>query len=85
MIIPISVNQYALICRPFTHNILTARKSTLIQIIALTVFVAVTGLYEFYPKEMTVFLYCMPFHFLCNDVHCSAVNYLICINSTSNP
>ena len=57
MIIPISVNQYALICRPFTHNIVTARKSTLIQIIALTVFVAVTGIYEFYPKEMTLYFY----------------------------
>ena len=32
LMIPISANRYALICRPFTHKAVTSKKSTIIQI-----------------------------------------------------
>ena len=52
MMIPISANRYALICRPFTHRKVTSKKSTLIQITTLTLFVAATQTYEFYSMEI---------------------------------
>ena len=58
MMIPIGANRYVLICKPFTHRTITSRKSTIIQITTLTVFVATTGIYEvLYPKHMTQFIY----------------------------
>ena len=55
MMIPISANRYALICRPFTHHVITSKKSTLIQITTLTVVVATTEIYIFF--QMTCFIY----------------------------
>ena len=52
MMIPISANRYALICRPFTHRKVTSKKSTLIQITTLTLFVATTQIYELHSMEM---------------------------------
>ena len=43
MMIPISANRYALICRPFTHRRITSKKPTLIQITTLTVFIVTTA------------------------------------------
>ena len=57
MMIPISANRYALICRPFTHRRITSQKSTLIQITTLTVFVAVTQIYEYLSMEMDQTVY----------------------------
>ena len=54
MMIPISANRYALICKPFTHLVITSKKSTLIQITTLTVFVATTEIYIFF--QMTRFI-----------------------------
>ena len=51
--ISISANQYALICRPFTHTAITSQKSALIQITALTVFTLTTGIFELYMRNMT--------------------------------
>ena len=53
MIIPISVNRYALICKPFTHSAVTSTKSTLIQIIILTVLTLSTSVFELFEHEMT--------------------------------
>ena len=55
MMIPIRVNRYALICTPFTHHVITSKKSTLIQITTLTVFVATTEIYQYI--QMTRFIY----------------------------
>ena len=57
MMIPISVNRYALICRPFTHRRITSKTSTLIQITTLTVFTVTTGIFEFYSNQMNWSVY----------------------------
>ena len=57
MMIPISANRYALICRPFTHRRITSQKSALIQITTLIVFAATTQIYEFDPTDMNNFIY----------------------------
>ena len=57
MMIPISVNRYALICKSFTHRRVTSQKSTLIQITTLTVFALSTGTFELYKEKMTKFIY----------------------------
>ena len=55
MMIPISANRYALICKPFSHHVITSKKSTLIQITTLTVVVATTEIHQFI--QMTRFIY----------------------------
>ena len=57
MMIPISVNRYALICRPLTHRRITSKKSTHIQITTLTVFIVTTGIFEFYSNQMNWSVY----------------------------
>ena len=57
LMIPISVNRYALICRPFEHNKITSQKSTFIQITTLTVFAFTMGIFELYFMQMTRFMY----------------------------
>ena len=52
MMIPISANRYALTCRPFTHHIITSKKSTLIQIITLAVFALSSGIFELFRRKM---------------------------------
>ena len=59
--IPISVNRYALVCRPFAHNAITSGKSTLIQITTLSVFVLFTGIFELYKGQTTRLMYKMCF------------------------
>ena len=56
LMIPISVNRYALICRPFEHNKITSQKSTFIQITALTVLAFTTGIFELYYRQMSNFM-----------------------------
>ena len=56
MMIPISANRYALICRPFTHRKITTQKSTLIQITTLIIFVFSTGIYQFMKKRQMMIL-----------------------------
>ena len=51
MMIPISANRYALICRPFTHRRVTSQKSTLIQITTVCFFVFSTGIYNFMNRQ----------------------------------
>ena len=57
MMIPISANRYALICKPFTHRRITSKKPTLIQITTLTVFIVTTGIFEFYSNQMNWSVY----------------------------
>ena len=57
MMIPISANRYALICKPFTHHIITSKKSTLIQITTLTVFPFSAGIFELYHDQMNKSVY----------------------------
>ena len=57
MMIPISINRYALICRPFTHHAITSQKSALIQTTALTVFALTTNLYELYFFQISWIMY----------------------------
>ena len=57
MMIPISANRYALICKPFTHNVITSKKSTLIQITTLTVFALSSSIYELYFNQMNLSVY----------------------------
>ena len=52
MMILISVNRYALICRPFTHRRVTSQKSTLIQITIITVFAISAGIYDLCRDKM---------------------------------
>ena len=59
MMIPISANRYALICRPFTHHVITSKKSTLIQITTLTVFALSAGIFELYLHQMNWIAYNM--------------------------
>ena len=61
MMIPISANRYALTCRPFTHHVITSKKSTLIQITTLTVFALSSGIYELYSNQMnwSVYIICV--------------------------
>ena len=56
LMIPISVNRYALICRPFEHNKITSQKSTFIQITTLTVLAFTTGIFELYHRQMSKFM-----------------------------
>ena len=56
MMIPISANRYALICRPFTHRKIATQKSTLIQITTLIIFVFSTGIYQFMKKRQMMIL-----------------------------
>ena len=49
MMVPI---RYALICRPFTHQFITSKKSTLIQITILAVFAFSAGIFELYLHRM---------------------------------
>ena len=57
MMILISVNRYALICRPFTHRRVTSQKSTLIQITIITVFAISAGIYDLRRENMALFVY----------------------------
>ena len=57
MMIPISANRYALICKPFTHHVITSKKSTLIQITTLTVFPFSAGIFELYYDQMNKSVY----------------------------
>ena len=57
MMILISVNRYALVCRPFTHRRITSQKSTLIQITTLTVFAISAGIYDLCRDNMAWFIY----------------------------
>ena len=57
MMIPISANIYALICKPFTHHVITSKKSTLIQITILTVFAFSAGIFELYYDQMNESVY----------------------------
>ena len=59
MMIPISANRYALICKPFTHHVITSKKSTLIQITTLTVFAFSAGIFELYLHRMNWIVYNM--------------------------
>ena len=54
MMIPISANRYALICKPFTHRKITSKKSTLMQITTLILFVFSTGIYQFMNRQMII-------------------------------
>ena len=56
MMIPISANRYALICRPFTHHVITSKKSTLIQITTLTVFALSSGIFDLYIRQISWFV-----------------------------
>ena len=58
MMILISVNRYALICRPFTHRRITSQKSTLIQITTLTVFALTTGIFELFRENWSIYRMC---------------------------
>ena len=57
MMILISVNRYALICKPFTHRRITSQKSTLIQITILTVVTLSTGIFEYFKYQMALSIY----------------------------
>ena len=57
MMIPISANRYALICKPFSHRRITSQKSTFAQIATLTVFSFSAGIFELYRWQMTQFTY----------------------------
>ena len=59
MMIPISANRYALICKPFSHHVITSKKSTLIQITTLSVVASSTGIYELYFNQINWVLYNM--------------------------
>ena len=63
MMIPISANRYALICKPFTHYVITSKKSTLIQITALTVFALSSGIFELFRRKMlySIYKWCIVF------------------------
>ena len=58
MMIPISANRYALICKPFTHHVITSKKSTLIQITTLTVVAATTEIHHFFQKTSFIYNLC---------------------------
>ena len=61
MMIPISVNRYAVICRRFNHHTITSWKSTVFQITTLAVVAAVvaltTSMYKLHSYEMTRFIH----------------------------
>ena len=57
MMILISANRYALICKPFSHRIVTSQKSTLIQITTLTVVTLSTGIFEYFKNPMGWVIY----------------------------
>ena len=59
MMIPISANRYALICKPFSHHVITSKKSTLIQITTLTVIAFSSGIYELYLHQINWIAYNM--------------------------
>ena len=63
MMIPISANRYALICRPFTHHVITSKKSTLIQITTLAVFALSSSIFELFRGKMSdsVYKWCVVF------------------------
>ena len=63
MMIPISANRYALICRPFTHHIITSKKSTLIQITTLTVVALSSSIFELFRRKMShsIYKWCVVF------------------------
>ena len=63
MMIPISANRYALICRPFTHHVITSKKSTLIQITSLSVFALSSGIFELFRRKMlySIYKWCVVF------------------------
>ena len=44
MMILISLNRYALVCKPFSHHKITSRRSTLKQIIAMSTILTLLGL-----------------------------------------
>ena len=51
-------DRYALICRPFTHHVITSKKSTLIQITTLTVFALSSGIFELYQMTRSLYSIC---------------------------
>ena len=61
MMIPISANRHALICRPFTHHVITSKKSTLIQITTLALFAFSAGIFELYLYQISRFV-----NYMCN-------------------
>ena len=65
MMIPISANRYALICKPFTHHVITSKKSTLIQITTLTVFALSSGIFELFGGKMlySIYKWCIVFFY----------------------
>ena len=51
MMIPISANRYALVCRPLTHKVVTSKKSTIIQIATLTVLAFISFIVHFIVQQ----------------------------------
>ena len=56
LMIPISANRYALTCRPFTHHVITSKKSTLIQITTLSVIAFSSGIFELHFLQISWFV-----------------------------
>ena len=54
----ISLNRYALVCKPFKHYKVTSRKSTLAQITAVVTILLVVNIYIFSKKNKLVFNIC---------------------------
>ena len=76
MMIPISANRYALICKPFTHHVITSTKSTLIQITTLAVFALSSGIFELYLNQITKSLYSIC-NLIINAVMCSILPLIV--------
>ena len=53
----ISLNRYALVCKPFSHFRITSRKSTLIQIITITVILLCVYIFQFNAVLQHVHMY----------------------------
>ena len=54
----ISLNRYALVCKPFKHYKVTSKKSTLAQIAAVVTILLVVNIYIFSKKNKVVFNFC---------------------------
>ena len=57
MMVLISLNRYALVCKPFAHSHVTSKKSTLSQIVAVGTILLVLNIYNFFSKAVYDFGY----------------------------
>ena len=55
MMVLISLNRYALVCKPFAHSHVTSRKSTLSQIAAVGTILLVLNIYNFFSKTVDLY------------------------------